>query len=293
MAGERIVHVNGVDLCVETFGDPGDPAVLLISGASASMDWWEEEFCARLAAGPRHVIRYDHRDTGRSVSYPRGAPPYTGHDLVDDAAGLIDMFGTGRAHVVGISMGGGLAQYLAGGSPDRVASLTLISTSPALPGGPGDLPPPAEDLRAYYASGPPPPDWADRAAVIDYLVEDQRRHAGSGFDEAHVRKLAARVVDRTADIAASMINHALLNENEDPHAADRPPLPEIAELAMPTLVIHGTADPLLPYEHGEALASALPGARLLPLQGVGHETPPRAMWDKVVLALLRHTATER
>ncbi len=93
MHGHRIVDVNGVDLCVDTTGDAADPAILLISGMGGSMDWWEEEFCQRLAAGGRFVIRYDHRDTGRSVSYPAGAPGYTGADLAADAAGVLDALG--------------------------------------------------------------------------------------------------------------------------------------------------------------------------------------------------------
>ena len=101
MSNERILHANGVDLCVETFGGQTDPAILLIMGSSASMDWWRVEFCDRLAAGPRFVIRYDHRDTGRSASDEPGAPGYTGDDLVDDAAGLIESLGLERAHLVG------------------------------------------------------------------------------------------------------------------------------------------------------------------------------------------------
>jgi pimeloyl-ACP methyl ester carboxylesterase len=90
---ERIVQANGVNLCVETFGDPADPGILLIAGAAASMDWWEDGFCQRLAAGPRFVIRYDNRDTGRSVSHEPGAPPHTQSDLVADAVGLLDTLG--------------------------------------------------------------------------------------------------------------------------------------------------------------------------------------------------------
>jgi len=102
---DEIVHANGVDLCVETFGDPTDPAILLVMGSTASMDWWEDEFCARLAAGSRLVIRYDHRDTGRSVSYEPGAPPYTMRDLAADAVGLLDALDLASAHLVGMSMG--------------------------------------------------------------------------------------------------------------------------------------------------------------------------------------------
>src|SRR6266542_1607447 len=110
---ERIVKANGVDLCVETFGNPADPAVLLIMGASASMDWWEDGFCERLAAGGRYVIRYDQRDTGRSVTDPPGAPTYRFVDLCEDAVGVLDALGVEAAHVVGVSMGGGVAQLVA------------------------------------------------------------------------------------------------------------------------------------------------------------------------------------
>src|SRR5215207_8520717 len=130
----EIVRANGVDICVQIFGDPTDPVVLLIMGSSASMDWWEDEFCERLATGSRFVIRYDHRDTGESVSYDPGAPPYAFHDLVDDAVDLLDHFGVAGAHVVGMSMGGAIAQLMALDHPDRVDSLTLISTGPARPG---------------------------------------------------------------------------------------------------------------------------------------------------------------
>ena len=124
-----IFEANGVELCAEAFGDPGDPAILLIMGSSASMDWWEDAFCERLAAGPRFVVRYDHRDTGRSVSYEPGSPPYSMSDLVADAVGVLDAFELSRAHLVGMSLGGAIVQLVALGSPDRVASLTLIATS--------------------------------------------------------------------------------------------------------------------------------------------------------------------
>jgi pimeloyl-ACP methyl ester carboxylesterase len=129
MSTEKMVQVNGVDLCVETFGDPADPPVLLIAGMGSSMDGWPAEFCAELAAAGRFVIRYDHRDTGRSVSYPTGRPGYTGGDLRADTLGILDVFGIARAHLVGISMGGGMSQVLGIEHPDRVASLTLVCTS--------------------------------------------------------------------------------------------------------------------------------------------------------------------
>jgi pimeloyl-ACP methyl ester carboxylesterase len=275
-----MVLANGVEFCVQTFGDPESPAILLIGGAATSMDWWEEEFCERLASGPRFVIRYDLRDTGQSVSYEPGAPQYGGPDLVTDAVGLLDALRLARAHVVGMSMGGGIAQRLALHHADRVASLTLIATSP----GGADLPPMSDELRAWFEEPPPEPDWSDRQAVVDYIVEDLRQHAGTlPFDEEEMRAFAGRIVDRTVNIASSMKNHYLLE-------GDEPVGPRLGELTAPTLVLHGTEDPLFPYGHAEALAAEIPGARLLPLEGMGHELPPRPIWDQVVAAILDHTA---
>jgi pimeloyl-ACP methyl ester carboxylesterase len=271
-----IIRANGVDLCVQTFGHAAAPAILLIAGAACSMDWWDDELCERLAVGPRLVIRYDLRDTGQSVSYPAGAPEYDGTDLVADAVGILDELEIERAHVVGMSMGGGIAEVLALDRPERVASLTLISTSP----GGADLPATADKLASHFAQPPPTPDWSDREAVIDYLVDDARPYSGShGFDEQRMRALAGRIVDRTRDIEASFTNHSLLD-------GGKPLRPRLGEIAAPTLVVHGTEDPLFPFAHAEALAAEIPGARLLPLAGVGHGAPPPATWDELVPAIL-------
>jgi pimeloyl-ACP methyl ester carboxylesterase len=282
----RILRANGVDLCVQTFGDSAAPAILLVAGAASSMDWWDDEFCERLAAGGRFVIRYDQRDTGQSVSYPPGAPGYNGQDLVEDAVGVLDALAIERAHVVAMSMGGGIAQYLALDYPDRVASLTLIASSPAVPGGPDrpKLPPASDELKKLFAEPPAEPDWSDRAAVIDYIVEDARPYAGPNtFDEEAYRELAARMVDRTINIASAMKNHFLID-------GDDPLRSSLGEVRVPTLVLHGTEDPLFPFPHAEALVREIPRARLLPLEGVGHELPPRATWDEVVPAVLDHTS---
>ena len=153
---ERIVAVNGADLCVQTFG-PGDAApLLLIAGMASSMLYWHNEFCERLAAGPGFVIRYDHRDTGRSVTTPPGRPDYSSADLLADAIGILDAFGIDRAHLVGLSMGGGLAQCAALDHAERVASLTLLSTSPIGPVGGPDLPSmSAESAAGFEALGEP------------------------------------------------------------------------------------------------------------------------------------------
>ena len=193
--GERIIRANGVDLCVQTFGDRADPPILLIMGGASSMDWWEDGFCERLMAGSRFVIRYDHRDTGRSVSYEPGAAPYSLRDLAEDAFGLLDAFGLESAHLVGMSMGGWIGQLVALENPDRVASLTLISTSPTAGPSDPDLPEMSEKLQAFFAQEASEPDWSDREAVIDYIVEGERPFAGSRpFDEAAIREIAARVL---------------------------------------------------------------------------------------------------
>jgi pimeloyl-ACP methyl ester carboxylesterase len=275
----RIVQVDGVGLCVQTFGDSEAPPLLLIAGASSSMDWWEEGLCERLAAGSRFVIRYDHRDTGESVTYEAGAPGYDGDDLVTDAVGVLDALGVARAHVAGISMGGGIAQELALDHGERVASLVLMSTSPLGP----DLPPPAEHLRKRFADPPPEPDWSDDGAVVRYLLDELHAYAGSyGVDEARMRPLLERMAARATKLA-SMHNHWLLE-------GGKPIRPRLPDIAAPTLVVHGTEDPLFPLPHGEALAREIPDARLLVLQGLGHEHPPPELWDQLVGAVLQHTA---
>lgn len=278
---ESIVRVNGVDLCVATFGDPGAPPVLLIAGAACSMLHWDEEFCERLAAGPRFVIRYDHRDTGRSVTGEPGAPLYTVRDLLDDAIGILDALDVARAHLVGLSMGGGLAQLAAFGQPQRVASLTLIATSPGGPGAGPELPQMPAEVVAEFAAIPEP-DWTDRAAVVEYLVEQERLGAARSlpFDAARMRRTMARAVDRSTDVRC-LFNHFMLLDDQGVRG-------RLAEITAPTLVLHGEEDPVFPPAHGAALAVEIPGARLVPLVRTGHELP-RRVWDVAVTEILRHT----
>lgn len=164
---ERLIETNGAEICTESFGDPADPPILLIMGLGASMLWWEEDFCRILADGGRFIIRYDHRDTGRSTTYELGNPGYTNLDLVDDAAAVLDAYDIPSAHIVGVSAGGALAQFLALDHPARVRSLTLISTSRALPGA-RDLPPPTEAFGRFFATAKV--DRSDTASVVDYLT---------------------------------------------------------------------------------------------------------------------------
>jgi pimeloyl-ACP methyl ester carboxylesterase len=250
-------------------------------GVGGSMLWWEEGFCRMLAEGGRFVIRYDHRDTGRSVAYEPGAPEYTGADLVADAVGVLDAYGIAAAHVVGVSAGGAFAQLLALAFPERVLSLVLISTSPATPGERA-LPAPTERFGRFLATAEV--DWSDQDSVVDYVVGYAEMLAGGErrFDEATARELVRRDVERANDIAASE-NHAALPEGE---VSSTP----VSSIAVPTLVIHGTADPMFPLEHGQALAEEIPGARLLTLEGAGHGVD-RADWETLVRAVVEHTST--
>ena len=259
---ERTVEANGVQLCAEPFGDMADPPILLIMGSGSSMLWWEEDFCRMLAGGGRYVIRYDHRDTGRSVTYAPGRPGYTSADLVADARGVLDAYGIPRAHLVGVSAGGALAQLVAIGSPERVASLVLISSSPALPDGERELPPPTAGFGRFVSTVSV--DWSDPESVVDHLTGYARVLAGEPrpFDEAPTRTLVRRDVERARDVAA-LQNHDLLSEG-DPVGGS------LSSIAAPTLVVHGTADPMFPVGHGEALAREIPAATLLRLEGAGH-----------------------
>ena len=282
---EQMLAVNGIELCVETFGDPGEPPILLVGGMSASMDYCEADFCEAVAAGGRLVIRFDHRDTGRSTSWPPGEPGYTGRDMIADIPALLDATGIDKAHLFGISMGGALAQCVAVLHPDRVVTLILDETSPAFDGVP-DLPPIGEELADFFqaASESKVPDPDDHEALVAMLVEDQRAFVPEGFDEERMRAVVAQSVRRTPDMRPSLANHHAMGDGD-------PVVATLADIAAPTLVILGTRDPLFPIGHGEVLAGGIPDATLLTLDGVGHEPPPPYTWETVIPAILDHTAT--
>ena len=275
---ERMIEANGVELCTEPFGDLTDPPILLIMGVGASMLWWDERFCGMLAEAGRFVIRYDHRDTGRSVTYEPGRPGYTGGDMAADAMGVLDAYGLQAVHIVGVSAGGAFAQILALDVPDRVLSLVLISSSPATPGE-RDLPSPTEAFGDFVSTAKV--DWSDAESVVEYLVGQTRMLAGDRpFDESEQREFLRRDVERATDIAA-LQNHDVLPGDERSYGS-------LASITAPTLVIHGTADPMFPPRHGEALASEIPGATLLLLDGAGHGVD-RADWDVIVPTIVQHT----
>lgn len=276
---ERMIDVSGVEICTDAVGDPTDPPILLIMGIGASMIWWEEGFCRTLAAGRRFVIRYDHRDTGRSVTYERGHPQYTGADLAADAMGVLDAYGIPAAHVVGVSAGGAFAQLLALDDPDRVLSLVLISTSPATPGNRA-LPPPTDEFGRFASTAQV--DWSDSGSVIEYLVGYARMLAGRRrpFDEGAARDLVRRDVERARDFLAVQNHNSIPDDDRRPES--------LTSIGADALVIHGSADPMFPIEHGQALAEEIPQATLLRLDGAGHGVA-REDWSKIVRAILEHT----
>lgn len=272
-----MLRVGSVQLCSQAFGKPDDPAILLLAGNSSSMDWWETDFCTELAAGGRFVIRYDLRDTGQSVHYPPGEPDYGSVDLVADAIGILDAYGIGSACLMGISMGGAMAQLAALDHPDRVSSLVLVSTM--APGGPSL--PMDEGLRAYFESAPEV-DWADPEAVVRQQLGHLRALAAKSvpFDEAGTRALLELALGRTADVRASLTNHNVVRSDRDPWFS------RLGEIQVPTLIVHGAEDPLFPLGLAEAMANEIPGATLLVLPGVGHEFVRRS-WSTVIPAVLR------
>lgn len=288
---EKTVAANGIEIWTEDFGDPGDTPILLIMGATASGIYWDESFCQGLADGGRHVIRYDNRDTGQSTCFDFAKDPYALTDMAADAAGVLDAYGLDSAHAVGASMGGMIGQTLAIERPTRIRTLTSIMSSPlggavavALAGGETDLPGPDPEflLKMAPLSEKAPESREERIAqrMLGFAVL-----AGSlvPHDEARQRAIATREVDRARDFDA-MQNHGLAIANS---TADR--RPQLRKLDLPTLVIHGTEDPILPYAHGVATADAIPNAELITIERLGHELP-EITHDRVIPAILKLTS---
>src|SRR5688572_1575785 len=277
---EHVIRSAGVELATEAFGDRQCPAVLLIMGAMASMLWWPGELCQRLAGRGRYVIRYDQRDTGRSTKYPPGQARYTTEELVDDTVRILDGHSIAGAHFVGMSLGAMVGQIAAITYPARVASLTAISSSPVgvdrshLPG--------CNPRFTEHMAAGETVDWSDRTQVIDYMIADAHVLAGTGrpLEDAQVRAFVERDYDRAGGYEHAL-NHGAL-EIADTWRG------RLKQIKAPLLVIHGTADPVYPFEHGVALSQAVEGAKLVGLHGGGHELHP-ADWDTIVEAIITHT----
>jgi pimeloyl-ACP methyl ester carboxylesterase len=279
---ERVIRADGVELAAQSFGDPAEPPVLLIMGGMASMLWWPEEFCRRLAARGRFVIRYDQRDSGLSTKYPPGRPGYGFDDAVDDVFRVLDGYRITAAHVAGFSQGGMVGQGTALEHPERVRSLTAISTTP-LGVHRSSLPKSGEAWLEHMAVDV---DWSDRAETVAYCVEDARLIAGTAhpFAEAETRAFIERDFDRSGGYL-SATNHSVLFEIGDAWRG------RLHEIEAPLLVIHGTADPVFPVEHAAALAEAVADAKLVTLEGGGHELHP-GHWDRIVDAIAEHTRSK-
>ena len=276
--GEAIRHINGVELCTESFGSTGNPCVLLIMGAMASMVWWDTEFCERLAKRGLFVIRFDNRDVGRSVSYPPGEIHYSMHDLADDAVAVLDSYGIANAHFVGMSLGGMIAQVVALKYPKRISSITAIASG-VFADRP-DLPPIEERILAYHSKATDV-NWADEESVRPYLVAGWKLLNGTRhpFDEEQAVALADAEIHR-ARCLTSMFNHAQLKGAEELFE-------KVASIRLPLLVIHGTLDPVLPYPHAVALAETIPGSKLVALEGAGHEIHKND-WNLLISEIASH-----
>jgi pimeloyl-ACP methyl ester carboxylesterase len=276
---ERIIRDDGLELATEAFGDPADAPVLLIMGGGASMLWWPEELCKRLADHGRFVIRYDQRDTGLSTKFGTEDPTYSLDDLVEDAMRVLDGYEISAAHVVGMSLGAIIGQLAALRYSSRVLSLTAIS-SPPFGIDTSGLPGSSDALQEHWAAGEKV-DWRERAQVIDYSMEESRLDAGTAhpFAEKATRSFIERDFDRAGGYS-TLTNFQWQGGDEWRG--------RLHELKAPLLVIHGTADPVYPVENGIALSEAVPGAKLVRLKGGGHELH-RADWETIIGAIVEHT----
>lgn len=266
---ERNVVAGGVALATQSFGTASGPAIVLVMGATASMLGWPEELCLDLASRGFFVVRYDNRDTGLSTTYPPGQAHYAVEDMAVDLVAVMDAYGIHGAHLVGMSLGGLIAQVAALCVPDRVKTLTLIGSEPL--GWDGEmLPHIAAEFLEHFATLASL-DWSNPRRVRDFLLEAEKLCAGSGHSFDAVRA-GARVeaVMRRSPRLASAFNHGLVQLRDDWIGRFR-------QITQPTLVIHGDEDPVLPLPNGEALRAGIPGARLRVLYGVGHELPVKAI----------------
>ena len=264
---------NGIDIAYATHGDPSSPPLLTIHGLGAQMTDWPPAFVDGLVDAGYFVITFDNRDQGRSTWFDEaGVPdvgallldpttpvPYLLADMAADAAGLLDALGVGSAHVLGASMGGMIAQQFAIDHPDRTRSLTSIMSTP----GPTTGPPTPEAMAALLVE---PAEGRD--AVIDQSIEVSRVLSSPGFpfDEAGTRERAALHYDRGNHPDGTV--RQLVAILASPDRADR-----LAGVGVPTLVVHGSADPLVTLPGGRATAEAVPGAELWVVEGMAHDLP--------------------
>lgn len=274
------VDANGVTLGIESFGDGNAPLVLLAGGTT--MLSWPDSLCERLAAGRRRVVRYDLRDSGESTTLDPDAPAYTLRDLAADAAALVDALGGRPAHLAGIGVGGMVAQVGVLDHPGAFSALTVVGTRAVAPGPSDDDLPDHDEAMMRRLFAQPMPDWTDRRAVAEFAASGA---AILGDDPVAARAIAARIWDRTPGTAppvqmANQMGMVFSKLDCTPRWRER-----LAEIEVPTLVVHGRRDPFFPAGNGEAIAHAIPGARLLVLDGAATAIPEGAV-DDVAEAML-------
>lgn len=287
------VEANGIQIEYETFGEPDSPALLLIIGLGGQLIEWDENLCRRLAQNGRYVIRFDNRDAGLSTKINEAGvpnimqiieamlkgetidPPYALEDMAADAVGLLDALGIAKAHICGMSMGGMIAQTIALNYPERVLSLISIYSGT---GDPGDPQPKPEAMQLMFA---PPPQ--EREAYIQFSMKLFNAFCGPGFpyDQEWLRRHVAQSYDRSycPQGALRQLAAILTQKNRKP---------ALKLLSTPTLVIHGADDPLVRVECGRNTAAAIPGARLVVIDGMGHDLPYGGAWPQIVNAIEEH-----
>ena len=284
---EQFADVGPVTLCYETFGDAADPAILLIMGLGTQMVAWREDFCRRLVDHGFFVIRYDNRDCGRSSSM-EGQPvtlrqlvtkrvknaAYTLAEMADDGAGLLDHLGVQKAHIVGASMGGMIAQHMAMRYPGRVLTVASIMSTT----GGRFVGQPRLAVIPLFLSKPSggKEEYAERAVKLFRAVGSKRL-----FDEEYVRESAALSWERGINMAGT--GRQLGAITADGNRSKR-----LARVTAPTLVIHGKDDKLVAPSGGKSTARAIKGARLLMLDDMGHDLP-RPLWPKIIDAIVENT----
>jgi pimeloyl-ACP methyl ester carboxylesterase len=297
---EKFVRSGRLRLWTERFGDPGNPTVLLIMGTSTQGIGWPEELLEALVDSGRQVIRFDHRDTGRSDCVDFTTDPYALADLAADATAVLDGHGVAAAHVVGASLGAAIGQWLAVHRAPRVRTLTAMASSPmgnnpgpawarAMTGQPAvaaELPPPAARfVNHVLASARAPRTTQEERVAAD--VQTWRVLNGDvlPFDEGGARRFVERCYARAGNPAAAL-NHDLAGRR---FADDR--RAPLTTVTAPTLVVHGSEDPLFPLAHGEALAAQIPGARLEVIPGMGHHPffAP-GLTERIADSIIRHAA---
>jgi pimeloyl-ACP methyl ester carboxylesterase len=278
---EQLARIGEIEIAYEEFGDPGDPAMLMVMGLGVQMLGWDDEFCELLAAQGFRVVRFDNRDVGRSTSYEGPVPDwpaliagdgasasYLLSDMAGDAIKLLAHLGIERAHIVGASLGGMIAQTLAIRHPDRVLSLTSIMSRP---GDPQSGQPHPEALGALFN---PPPN--DREAIAEWAAKNWDVIGSPGFesDTDAIRRRAQESYDRGYNPRGVGRQLAAIMASGDRTS-------DLADVDVPTLVIHGEDDPLIDVSGGRATAAAIPDAKLIVIPGMGHDLP-RRLWPRFV-----------